>query len=125
MVRRTVRPPRKEPLTGPHEFTVLFSFNDDYLEFAGNRVVTEAAAYAKRIGASKVKVAGYRATTVLSAAIALSKRPDSPRSARRISRLCLRGLGVSGVSVEWKADAGLGDGSTDPAHRRVTILVTP
>ena len=31
-----------------HEFTVLYSFNDDYLEYAANQVVTEAAAYAKR-----------------------------------------------------------------------------
>src|SRR5438477_235575 len=59
------KPPR-EPLTGRQEFTVLYAFNDDYLEYAANQVVSEAAAYAKRIGASNVKVSGYRATTVLS-----------------------------------------------------------
>ena len=57
--------PRGTP-TGRQEFTVLYAFDDDYLEYAANQVVTEAAAYAKRIGASTVKVSGYRATTLLS-----------------------------------------------------------
>ena len=115
----------REPLTGPHEFKVLYAFNDDYLEFAANRVVTEAAAYAKRIGASSVKVAGYRATSLLSNGDKLVEKPGlAEKRAQNIATL-LRGLGVANVSVEWKNEAEPGDGLTDPTRRRVTILVTP
>lgn len=111
--------------TGPHEFTVLYSFNDDYLEYGGDRVVTEAASYAKRIGASSVKVAGYRATSVLSNGEHLVERAGlAEKRAQNIATL-LRGLGVSAVGVEWKSEAEVGDGKTDSARRRVTILVTP
>ena len=109
----------------PAEFTVLYAFNDDYLEYAANRVVTEAAAYAKRIGASNVKVAGYRATTLLSNGDRLIEKAGlAERRAQNIATL-LRGLGVSGVTVEWKSEPEPGDGKTDPSRRRVTILVTP
>ena len=42
----------RQPLTGRQEFTVLYSFDDDYLEFGANRVVTEAASYARQAGAA-------------------------------------------------------------------------
>jgi outer membrane protein OmpA-like peptidoglycan-associated protein len=115
----------REALTGRQEFVVLYSFNDDYLEYGANRVVTEAATYAKRIGASNVKVAGYRATTVLSAGDRLVEKAGlAEKRAQNIATL-LRGLGVSGVTVEWKNEPEPGDGRTDPSRRRVTILVTP
>ena len=115
----------REPLTGRHEFTVLYAFNDDYLEYGANRVVTEAAAYAKRISASSVKVAGYRATTVLTNGERLVEKAGlAEKRAQSISTL-LHGLGVSGVSVEWKSDAVPGDGLTDASRRRVNILVVP
>ena len=41
-------PRRRSRVLRRHEFTVLYAFNDDYLEYAANLVVTEAAAYAKR-----------------------------------------------------------------------------
>ena len=114
-----------EPLSGPQEFTVLYSFNDDYLEFAANQVVTEAAAYAKRIGASNVKVAGYRATSVLSNGDRLVEKAGlAEKRAQNIATL-LRGLGVSRVVVESKNEPEPGDGLTDPSRRRVTILVMP
>jgi outer membrane protein OmpA-like peptidoglycan-associated protein len=115
----------REPLTGRHEFTVLYAFDDDYLEYAANQVVTEAAAYAKRIGASNVKVAGYRATTLLSNGDRLVEKAGlAEKRAQDITTL-LRGLGVPGVIVEWKTEPEPGDGRTDPSRRRVTILVTP
>jgi outer membrane protein OmpA-like peptidoglycan-associated protein len=46
------------------------------------------------------------------------------KRAQNIATL-LRGLGVAGVSVQWKSDAEPGDGLTDPSRRRVVILVTP
>ena len=115
----------KETLSGPHEFTVLYSFDDDYLEFGGGRTVNEAASYAKRINASSVKIQGYRATTVLSNGNRMVEKAGlAEKRAQEIGTL-LRGLGVSGVSVSWKEEAEPGDGATDPSHRRVSILVTP
>jgi outer membrane protein OmpA-like peptidoglycan-associated protein len=115
----------REPLTGPHEFAVLYAFNDDYLEYGANLVVTEAADYAKRIGAATVKVSGYRATTILSNDERLVEKAGlAEKRAQNIATL-LRGLGVSGVTVEWKTEAEPGDGRTDSSRRRVTILVTP
>ncbi len=115
----------REPLSGAHEFTVLYAFDDDYLDFAGNRVVTEAADYAKQIGAQNVKVAGYRATTLLSDGKALvEKAALAEKRAQNITTI-LRGLGVANVAVSAKSDAEPGDGKADASHRRVTILVTP
>jgi len=115
----------REPLTGRQEFTVLYAFNDDYLEYAGNQVVTKAAAYAKGIGASNVKVSGYRATSILSNGDHLVEKAGlAEKRAQNIATL-LRGLGISHLMVEWSNDAEPGDGQTDPSRRRVTIVVTP
>jgi outer membrane protein OmpA-like peptidoglycan-associated protein len=115
----------REPLSGQQEFTVLYSFNDDYLEYAANQVVTEAAAYAKRIGAANVKVAGYRATSVLSNGDRLVEKAGLAEKRGQNIATLLRGLGVSRVVVESKSEPEPGDGLTDPSRRRVTILVTP
>lgn len=113
------------PLTGRQEFTVLYSFNDDYLEFGANRVVTEAASYAKRIGATNVKVAGYRATSVLSNGQRLTEKAGLAEKRAQAVATLLRGLGVAVANVDWKGEAEPGDGRTDPSHRRVSIVVTP
>ncbi|HEV8412663.1 MAG TPA: hypothetical protein VGQ49_03655 [Bryobacteraceae bacterium] len=119
-VRRT-----GEPLSGRQEFTVLYAFNDDYLEYAANQVVTEAAAYTKRIGAANVKVSGYRATSVLSNGDHLIEKAGlAEKRAQNIATL-LRGLGISNLTVEWKTEAEPGDGQADPSRRRVTVVVSP
>jgi outer membrane protein OmpA-like peptidoglycan-associated protein len=120
----TSRAPRETP-TGRHEFTVVYAFDDDYLDFAGDGVVNAAGAYAKRIGASAVKVAGYRATTLLSNGNRLAEKSGlAERRAQKIAAI-LRGMDVGGVTVEWKSEAEPGDGIADASRRRVTILVTP
>lgn len=112
-------------LSGAHEFTVLYAFNDDYLEYAGATVVNEAAAYAKRIGASSVKIAGYRATTLLSNGERLTEKDGlAEKRAQNIAAL-LRGLGVANVAVDWKKESEPSDGKADPSRRRVSIAVTP
>jgi outer membrane protein OmpA-like peptidoglycan-associated protein len=115
----------REPLTGAHEFTVLYAFDDDYLDYAGNRVVADAADYAKRLAASSVKVAGYRATSLLSNGKSLvEKTALDGKRAQNIATI-LRGLGVANVAVRSQPDAEPGDGQADASHRRVTILVSP
>jgi len=120
--------PPAEPhasLSGRQEFTILYSFDSDYLEYAGNQIVTDAAGYARRNRASSVKVSGYRATSLLSNGQRLAEKTGlAEKRAGNIATL-LRGLGVSNVTVEWKSDAEPADGSTDPSRRRVTIVVTP
>ena len=115
----------REPLTGPHEFTILYAFNDDYLELAASQVVNEAAAYAKKIGASNVKVSGYRATSLLSNGDRLVEKAGLAEKRAQNIATVLRGLGVSRFVVESKSDPEPGDGQTDASRRRVTIVVTP
>lgn len=122
---RRPEPKTREPLTGRQEFNILYAFNDDYLEYGANQKLNEAAAYAKQIHASSVKVSGYRATSVLSNGNKLVEKAGlAQKRAQNIGRV-LKGLGVPGVTVEWKDDAEPGDGITDPSRRRVTIVVTP
>ncbi len=114
-----------EPLSGPHEFTVLYAFDDDYLEFGANRVVSDAAAYVRRIGASGVKVTGYRGTSLLSNGNRMVEKPGLAELRAQNVATVLRGLGVANVTVEWKSEAQPADGTNDPARRRVSITVTP
>lgn len=117
--------PHRESYSGPHEFTILYSFNDDVADYAAIATVNEAAVYAKRIGASSVKINGYRATTVLSDGNRLVEKAGlAEKRAANIKNL-FAGLGVQRISVQWKDDAEPGDGKADPSRRRVTILVTP
>jgi outer membrane protein OmpA-like peptidoglycan-associated protein len=119
--------PRTAPAdarTGRQEFTVLYAFNDDYVEFGANLLVTEAAAYAKKIGATAVKVTGYRATTLLSNGTRLVEKDGLAEKRAQDVATLLRGLGVAAVSVDWKKEPEPGDGQTDAPHRRVTIVVT-
>jgi outer membrane protein OmpA-like peptidoglycan-associated protein len=121
----TEPPPVAESLTGRQEFTILFAFNDDDVEFGSIATVRKAAAYATKIGASAVKVSGYRATTLLSNGQRLVEKVGlAERRAQAIATL-LEGLGVAGVSGEWTADPEPGDGKADPSRRRVTITVIP
>ena len=102
-----------------------YAFNDDYVDFAGTRVVTDAAAYAMKIRASTVKVTGYRATTLLSNGSRMAEKAGlAEKRANGIATL-LRGSGVAAVSVDWKSDTEPADGQTDPSRRRVRIVVEP
>ena len=106
----------REPLAGPHEFTVLYAFDDDHLEsrHAGH-VVGESGSVRpgdRRLG--NVKVAGYRATTLLSSGDRLVEKAGlAEKRAQNIATL-LRGLGVAGVTVEWKNEPEPADGRTGP-----------
>ena len=96
------------------EFEVLYSFNEADPDPAGIRVITEAAAYAKRTGASGVKVSGYRAASLLSNGERLVEKAGLAEKRAQNAAALLRGLGVAGVTVEWKDDP-------DSSERRVRI----
>jgi outer membrane protein OmpA-like peptidoglycan-associated protein len=113
------------PRTGKQEFTILYSFNEDVLESGATSIVTEAASYAKQTRAANVKVAGYRASSLLSNGQRLTEKPGLAEKRAQNLATVLRGLGVAAVAVEWKSEAEPGDGLTDPSRRRVSIVVTP
>jgi outer membrane protein OmpA-like peptidoglycan-associated protein len=115
----------RAPRSGRQEFTVLFAFDGDYVDYAANQVVTEAAEYALQIHASSVKVSGYRAASLLSNGQRLVEKPGLAENRAQAIGTLLRGLGVSTVSLESKSDAEAADGQTDPSHRRVSIAVLP
>jgi outer membrane protein OmpA-like peptidoglycan-associated protein len=115
----------RQPLTGRQEFTILYQFDDDYLEFGGARIVNEAAAYAKQSGAKAVTVTGYRATSLLSNGQRLTEKEGLAEKRAQNTATLLRGLGVTTVKVDWKSDAEPADGLTDPSRRRVNIIVIP
>lgn len=123
--RVAVAAPPKAPLTGVQEFVVPYQFNDDYLEFFANGVVSEAAAYAKKVAGAKVKVTGYRATSALSNGSKLVEKEGLAEKRAQSVATLLRGLGVSGVAVESVSEAQAGDGVGDAGRRRVAIVVTP
>ena len=105
---------------GGPDFTLLYAFNDDYLEFAANQTVSDAAAYAKKIGSSNVRVSGYRASALLSNGQTLIEKAGlAEKRAQNIATL-LRGLGISNITVESKNEPEPGASS-----RRVTIVVNP
>ena len=114
-----------ESLSGRQEFTVLYEFDDDYVEFASIATVRKAAAYAAKIKASAVNVMGYRATTLLSNGKRLVEKSELAEKRAQTIATLLRGSGVAGVSADWKKEPEPGDGKTDPSHRRVTITVIP
>ena len=118
-------PPVPESLTGRQEFTILFAFNDDFVDFAATGAIRRAAGYAVKNGASAVKVTGYRATTLLSNGERLVEKAGlAEKRAEEVVTL-LQGSGVTGVSADWKENAEPGDGKTDFSRRRVTITVIP
>ena len=94
---------------------IQYSFDDDKIDATGERVVTEAAAEAKRSGAKSVTVTGHQAVVTLSDGKTLTEKPGlALKRAEQVATL-LRGLGVSNVKVEAKAV---------PSDRHVTIAVS-
>ena len=118
-------PPAPDSLTSRQEFTVLFAFNDDFVDFAAIATVRKAAGYAVKIGASAVKVTGYRATTLLSNGERLVEKAGVAENRAQDIATLLRGSGVTGVTADWRKDPEPGDGKADPTRRRVAITVIP
>jgi outer membrane protein OmpA-like peptidoglycan-associated protein len=112
-----------EALVGPQEFTVLFAFDDDYVEFGSIGTVRRAAAYAMKPGTSGVRVTGYRATSLLSNGEPLVEKPGLAEKRAKAIATLLQGLGVAGVRTDWKMEPEPADGKSDPSRRRVTIEV--
>jgi outer membrane protein OmpA-like peptidoglycan-associated protein len=120
--------PRAETLAGRQEFTVLFEFDDDYVEFGSIGTVRRAAAYATAPsgrGSAGVRVTGYRATSLLSNGERMVEKPGLAEKRAKAIATLLEGLGVAAVRSDWKVEPEPADGKTDPSRRRVIIEVIP
>jgi outer membrane protein OmpA-like peptidoglycan-associated protein len=118
--------PPAETVTGRQEFTVLFAFDDDYVEFGSIGTVRRAAAYATAPsgrGSAAVRVTGYRGTSLLSNGERLVEKPGLAEKRAKAIATLLEGLGVAAVHTDWKMEREPADGKTDPSRRRVTIEV--
>jgi hypothetical protein len=116
--KRPSAPPAKPARAGEQQFVILYSFDDDYLEFAGNAIVTEAAAYAKRPGAGTVTITGYQGATILSNGIRITEKEGLSETRAKNIATVLKGLGASVTKIESKTDTQAG-----PAGRRVVITI--
>lgn len=111
-----------ERTSGAQEFVALYGFDDDHTDV---EVARQAAEYAKRIGAGKVTVTGYRAASLLSDGRKLVEREGiAEQRAAKVEAL-LRGLGVKNVAAQSQKEAAPGDGQKDAPRRRVSIQVQP
>jgi outer membrane protein OmpA-like peptidoglycan-associated protein len=113
---------RRPERTGVQEFTLLFAFEDTYVNYWANQVVTEAATYARRISAARVEVDGYRSAVNLSNGQRLEEPPELAEKRTRHVEKLLRGFGVENIVAVAHPDI---EADPSPARRRVTIRVTP
>src|SRR5262249_44836486 len=102
-----------------------YEFNDDRAGFAALRSVHDAAAYAKQVHASSVKVSGFRATTLLSNGQRMVERAGLAERRTQDVAALLRGLGVTNLTSESKSEPEPADGQSDASRRRVIISITP
>jgi outer membrane protein OmpA-like peptidoglycan-associated protein len=102
------------------DFTIRYGFDSDQIDARDERVLTAAAAEAKKDGA-KVRVTGYRAATHLSGGQVLTEKAGiADKRAQKVAAL-LRSLGVKEITVDVKDDSPAADSGT--AQRRVEIVL--
>src|SRR5262249_42053511 len=106
------------------EFTILYPFNEDSIDSAGAAILTESADAARKASGS-VKVTAYRGASLLSNGERLIEKPGIAEKRAQTVASFLNGLGISKVTVEFKDDSQSPNGQSDPARRRVTIVVGP
>ncbi len=106
---------------------MTFDFDNDFMPGRVTRNISEAVRYAKGSKATKVRVRGYRATTLLTDGKPFVENDlIAERRAKKIKDILL-GLGIPAASLDvtWKSEPEPGDGIDDPSRRRVVISVIP
>jgi outer membrane protein OmpA-like peptidoglycan-associated protein len=105
-------------------FVVYFAFNKDILTGDAQKVVQQAADYARTGSPTKVEVVGYTDT----AGSAQYNLLLSERRAKTVAKaLTAAGVPASILQVDWKGENDLavrtGDGVKQPLNRRATIAI--
>lgn len=123
------RPAPPEKPTPPYEakeFTVYYQF-DWEMATRDIRTMTSAMEYARDIGASRVEITGYRATSLLSNGEKFTEKDFLPRRRAQLLADTLEKIGVpeSTIKTAWVDKPQKGSGVDDWKLRKATIRVVP
>ena len=114
--------PRQPDAAAPKQFIVFFGFNKSNLTAEAARVVTEAAAAAKKYGSASIAVVGHTDT--------VGSNDYNMRLSMRRSQAVKDGLMANGIAADMITTGGrgeaelmvqTGDSVKEPQNRRATI----
>lgn len=118
------RPQSAEPVAAK-SFELRYEF-DSLVMFRHAQPLQQILEHAKQSGASKVKITGYRAATLLSNGQLMQEDKEmGRRRAEQVADL-LRGAGLADVKydVKWQDETKRARGVEDAALRRVQVVVS-
>jgi outer membrane protein OmpA-like peptidoglycan-associated protein len=114
--------PRQPDTSAPKQFIVFFGFNKSNLTAEAARVVTEAAAAAKKYGSASISVVGHTDTV---GSNDYNMRLSMRRSQAVKDGLIANGIGADMITTGGRGEAELmvqtGDSVKEPQNRRATI----
>jgi OmpA-OmpF porin, OOP family len=114
--------PREPDTSAPKQFIVFFGFNKSNLTAEAARVVTEAAAAAKKYGSASISVVGHTDTV---GSNDYNMRLSMRRSQSVKDGLIANGIGADMITTGGRGEAELmvqtGDSVKEPQNRRATI----
>ena len=120
-----VMKPGTEPVEGPKSFELRYEF-DSLVMFRHAQPLQRIFEHAKRSGANKVNITGYRAATLLSNGELMKEDDDiGRRRAEQVAEL-LRGAGLTQLQydLQWQDLTKRARGIDDASLRRVDIVVS-
>ena len=120
-----VTKPQPEEAATSKSFELRYEF-DSLVMFRHAQPLQQILEHAKRTGASRVQITGYRAATLLSNGELMKEEPEvGRRRAEQVADL-LRGAGLTQLQyqIEWQDVSKRAKGVDDAALRRVQIVVS-
>lgn len=120
-----VMKPNTDPANGPKSFELRYEF-DSLVMFRHAQPLQQILEHAKRSGANKVSITGYRAATLLSNGKLMKEADDiGRRRAEQVAEL-LRGAGLTQLQydLQWQDQTKRARGVDDASLRRVQIVVS-
>lgn len=118
---------RLVPPYAPREYEMLYEFDSELAVFTIGQA-QDAVRYAEQIGASKIEVTGYRASSLLSNGEQFAEADFIARRRAQELETTLRMLGVpegTQLEVKWEDRAQPGNGRDDWSRRRALVRVVP
>lgn len=119
----TPRPERAAVEPGPRTFVIQYDF-DNLIGFRHGGQLSQIRDFAEKTKATRIEIAGYRASSLLSDDSVLTEREGigQQRADQVASLLKDAGLGALAFDVRWR-DAPRPDGVNDAALRRIEVTV--
>jgi hypothetical protein len=118
-------PQTAQPLEGPREFTIDYSF-DGKVEGRNASDLSAILRYAETIGATRIKIVGHEGGVLLSSGTLLQEKAGMAQARAEEAASLLKGGGLAALSFEvsWEPTAAA-DGVDDWAARRTEVTVLP